>query len=1364
MGFSIDGDILLRYEGDAEEVHIPDGIRVIAPKAFYDHKHLKKVSLPSSVCSIGEEAFALCTELEFLEIRPSDQDNAIDGQKGQYQSIHPSVGEQAFLGCRKLEVFFVPKSIQTMGQLSHAGCENFKEILISDTVEEIGDKAFYMCRNLKRMTGPETLLEVGDELILPCKNLTYNSWGEVPLTLEAYELEIDNSDLEAGFIIRGTILIDYQGDEKEIIKVPAGVEVIGHSVFKGEMSRGQPVRIILPDSVKTIHDGSITEGYVYDNMPPGYLRQPRSLPAKETYRLMTGCWQDLVKPKDWIYRYLYQQKGGWEAHLDQPGDTLSIMCDILEVHGGSWAFFRSAEYSLQHMAEIPEDDRRRLYRLAVEAKAKKAVELLEPFFGIERDRGKKFFDGSNWIPVTHSIETFCSERYSPYLLDKYLSQKQIAPEYFEGVKYRDTGYKAPPYVVKCALVPYMQQCRDDLLSRSRRNKWYLEFHLDPIADKVAASLDPTSLHLLLEQLVDDGNTPNRYVLVPYGRFASVSQLKDLERKKDRWLQGYTVYEESPYDDFSTNVRVYGRKAARKTIKIIDNALLLNEAKEAKRIAIRMGRTDYMAKIHGISEEELINDSLVDIDLDDSGKVLFDLGGMVVEARFGKNLKLTLYGQGKRIRIDELPIEGVDSGKVEEARNKISILAAKVSSTKKSRLRELKQQTLKGAGLDVPVWESSYMNHIIPRQLAQQVVWEQEQGGQRCYFLPTDRGYIASDGSPFALQKEGQIKAADPIEMGKAERVAWRSYFLTHDLQEFTFRTKQTFVSIGSDTRLTPDRELARLCDLLKEYGRPYQHYLLAAEYYLAHVVDISREYLERLYQLVVAAKLAKAIELLEPYYAHQDAPFDEYFDGESWSPMTHPIESFCFERFSPQLLDRYLRKKRIDPRLFEGVRYLETGVAVPAFIVKCALVPYMKQYDHATEGQRFPCSVPFLFSLDPTSDLIAAAFEPESLQTFFDQFPPYILHTNLIAAYGRYASEKNIMELYHWLVEYDEYSNYCKSNSLEDWTLEKRAISWGAFILNDSWAAVSIADLNKILAPMAKIRGMSESEYREYRTLNFGFNEAGEIYYEIGDKKLVASLDGDLELLLKDQSSGQTVTFPPIEGSDKSDEVLVYQEYRILKQNVRFAIRHWVSLLKKQMDNDETIELKEWQSIYMNDPLLKNLARRLVWEQFNEEKLRRFTVKDQGFVKVDGSPFEPLKDTEIGLAHPSEMTREELHDWRQYFIRNNLSQPLKQLWARHVVMDGGTLTDILEGLRLDVETVKKLPAHGFRFEIGLWTDENNFHISYGHHPTYFNARSHIGGVRSRGRIGHWEEWDSRYDLNSRGIITMHPDNHHHQSL
>lgn len=107
---------------------------------------------------------------------------------------------------------------------------------------------------------------------------------------------------------------------------------------------------------------------------------------------------------------------------------------------------------------------------------------------------------------------------------------------------------------------------------------------------------------------------------------------------------------------------------------------------------------------------------------------------------------------------------------------------------------------------------------------------------------------------------------------------------------------------------------------------------------------------------------------------------------------------------------------------------------------------------------------------------------------------------------------------------------------------------------------------------------------------------------------------------------------------------------------------------------------------------------------------------------------------------------------------------MKQLWARHVVMDGGTLTDILEGLRLDVETVKKLPAHGFRFEIGLWTDENNFHISYGHHPTYFNARSHIGGVRSRGRIGHWEEWDSRYDLNSRGIITMHPDNHHHQSL
>ena len=1343
MSFSIDGDRLLKYEGDAAEATVPDEICVIGPKAFCGHPHLKKVTLPSSVYSIGEEAFAFCTELEIVEIRKSDQDDAVVGQKT--QSVHPGLGEQAFVGCRKLEIFFVPAEIQFMDHLSYAGCENLKEILFSDTVEEIGNKAFYMCRNLKWITGPEKSLEADGERILPCKNLTYNSWREVPLPLEAYELEIDNSDLEAGFIIRGNILIEYQGDKKEIIEVPEGIEVIGRSAFKGEMSHGRPVRIILPDSVKTIHDGSITEGYVYDNMPPGYLRQSRSLPAKETCRLMTGCWQDQVTPEDWVYRYLYQKKGGWEAHLGQTSETLSTMCDILEAHGGSWAFLRATEYSLQHRADIPEDDRLRLYRLAVKAKAKKAVEILEPFYGIERNLNEEFFDGRDWVPVTHPIETFCSQRYSPYMLDNYLRQRKIPQKFFEGAKYHDTGHPAHPFVVKCALVPYMQQFNDTLLSEGSRHKEFLEFRLDPTADRIAKSLDPTSLHLLLEPWVDEPIL-NRHALIPYGRFASAEQLKDLERKKDKWLQGYTVYEETSYDFGESGVieRVYGRREASKVIRIIDSAVLLNESEEAKGMAYRLGLTDHMAKIHGIPLEELIRNSLVDIALDDSGRVIYDLDDMIVEARFGKDLKLTLYDKAKGIRIDELPKEGVDSGKAEKARHEISLLVEKISSTLMTRFRELKDQTLTGTGLDAPIWESSYMHHIVPRQLAQQVVWEQEQGGQRSNFLPTDRGHIRSDGSPFTLLQEGQVKAADPIKMGKAERVAWRNHFLTHHLQEFTFRTKQAFDSKGSNTRLTPDRQLAGMCELLKEYGRPYHHYMLAVEYYLAHAVDISNVTLERLYRQLAEAKLTKAIELLEPYYKFHKASSDEFFDGESWARVTHPIESFCFERFSPQLLDKYLRKKRIDPKLFEGVRYLKTGEAVPAFIVKCALVPYMEQYDHATEDNKSAWTVPFLFSLDPASDKIAATFEPETLQTFFDQFPPYMQLTNFIVAYGRYASEKQIMQLYRRIAEYDGDSTYRKSNSLEDWYIEERAISWGAFILNDSWAAVLVADLNDMLASMAEIRGMSESEYRNSRTLNFGFNQVGEIHYQRGDQELVAAFGDNSELLLKDQRSGQTVICPPIDGSDDGEEDSVYKDYLILKQNVRFAIRHWSSLLKKQMVNDETIELEDWQSTFMKDPLLKTLGRRLVWEQSDDGKSLCFTVTDQGLVKADGSPIQLLKGTEIGLAHPSEMTREELHGWRQYFIDNDLKQPLKQLWARHLTIDSRTLKELMRGLQLDVTTAKKLPAHGFKFEIGRWTDENNFHISYGHYPPYFEARSHIGGIKNWGRIGHWDYWEDNY--------------------
>lgn len=63
--FLIVGDgILLAYNGGDSHITIPDGVKEIAPYAFYKHNGLLSVSMPDSLLEIGEAAFCGCTNLK----------------------------------------------------------------------------------------------------------------------------------------------------------------------------------------------------------------------------------------------------------------------------------------------------------------------------------------------------------------------------------------------------------------------------------------------------------------------------------------------------------------------------------------------------------------------------------------------------------------------------------------------------------------------------------------------------------------------------------------------------------------------------------------------------------------------------------------------------------------------------------------------------------------------------------------------------------------------------------------------------------------------------------------------------------------------------------------------------------------------------------------------------------------------------------------------------------------------------------------------------------------------------------------------------------------------------------------------------
>ena len=78
----------------------------------------------------------------------------------------------------------------------------------------------------------------------------------------------------------------------------------------------------------------------------------------------------------------------------------------------------------------------------------------------------------------------------------------------------------------------------------------------------------------------------------------------------------------------------------------------------------------------------------------------------------------------------------------------------------------------------------------------------------------------------------------------------------------------------------------------------------------------------------------------------------------------------------------------------------------------------------------------------------------------------------------------------------------------------------------------------------------------------------------------------------------------------------------------------------------------------MRNPLLKNLARLVVWEQEG----KTFILHEDGKAyDVNGNEYD-VTDSEISVAHPMDMNREETKAWQDYFISNGLKQPFEQVW------------------------------------------------------------------------------------------------------
>lgn len=85
-----------------------------------------KITLPNSIISIGEGAFACCEWLTEIEIPNSVA----------------SIGSSAFSTCKALAEVRIPENVTEIGERAFWGCKNLKKVVVPASVTDIGEDAF----------------------------------------------------------------------------------------------------------------------------------------------------------------------------------------------------------------------------------------------------------------------------------------------------------------------------------------------------------------------------------------------------------------------------------------------------------------------------------------------------------------------------------------------------------------------------------------------------------------------------------------------------------------------------------------------------------------------------------------------------------------------------------------------------------------------------------------------------------------------------------------------------------------------------------------------------------------------------------------------------------------------------------------------------------------------------------------------------------------------------------------------------------------------------------------------------------------------------------------------------------------------
>ncbi len=229
--YSADGSVLVALARPVRRYEVKPGCRRIERKAFAGFPRLEFVTMPDSVETIGELAFARSGVTR------------VDCPAGLV-----GIGEKAFLGCKALEEARLNEGLRSIGESAFANTA-LRALHVPASVDELGRAACAKSNVVFPGDGATFSIDRANPVYsLDGRGCLYRNEPDGPHLVEMLDPDITSYEVRSGTVAIAARAFAYHGRIREVA-LPEGLKRIGESAFRVCRSFR---RISVPDSLESI--------------------------------------------------------------------------------------------------------------------------------------------------------------------------------------------------------------------------------------------------------------------------------------------------------------------------------------------------------------------------------------------------------------------------------------------------------------------------------------------------------------------------------------------------------------------------------------------------------------------------------------------------------------------------------------------------------------------------------------------------------------------------------------------------------------------------------------------------------------------------------------------------------------------------------------------------------------------------------------------------------------------------------------------------------------------------------------------------------------------------------------------------------